>query len=194
MFKKCCPFNKIDCSSRKSNHEHLLQTSRIQYEPSCNITEKNILKLSRNIVKDSEGRRCPSSYYVRSVKFRVKIKGGNCTPSTLTLAAFYFLLITSKDAFQIPYFMECKWIIIDKKRWYGSVIKQLLSISSCYYTVYIEETKDKVRMPRFHMLKRVGSLESEIILIKICFFYFRVWFVFFLLAQMHHAESVGLRL
>jgi len=144
-------------------------------------------------VRFSEVRRCPFLYYVRCVTFRVK-KEELVHPVPYTLPVFNLLLITSNDAFQIPYFIEYKWIIINKKRLYENGIKQLLSISSCYYTVSIEETKEKVRMPKFHMLNWVGSLESEVILIKNCFFDFRVWFVFVLLAHMHQAESVGLRL
>jgi hypothetical protein len=97
-------------------HEPLLQTSRIQYEPSCNITLNNTLTLSRNTVRASEGRRCPFLYYVRCVKFRVKIKEEPVHPVPYTLPGFCLLLITSNDAFQIPYFIECKWIIVYKKR------------------------------------------------------------------------------
>lgn len=95
--KKCCPFNEPERSSCKSNHGNLLQARWIQYARSCIIALKYSLTLCRNTVRVSAVRRCSSSYYFTSLKFR--INGGFAHP------VFYLLLITSNDAFQTAYFM-----------------------------------------------------------------------------------------
>lgn len=116
---------------------HVNKTTTTYFKPVESSTilhvesHSNILTLSRYPLKVSVGRRCHFIYYVRRVKFKIKIKKElvQLVPYTLQL---YLLLITSKCGFQIPYVIECKWFIIGKMRWYGSAITLVPPISSCY--------------------------------------------------------------